>query len=106
MGDANGEGNGTIIGLDDIFVYDILLLLVLSPFSSMTTKILVTFGCIVSVQVGYVGTKVLFGILWKTAPMPSLPLPIITFSIYFLILSIITTELSQCIEDYIYIYLQ
>jgi len=98
VGDANSK-TITRIGLGDFFIYNTLLLLVLSPLSSMTTKILVTFGCIVSVQIGYVGTRVLFNRLWKNITVPALPLPLIAFSIYFLIVGIVTTRPSQCIQD-------
>jgi len=98
VGDVNGERNGSCIGLIDFVVYDILLLLVLSPSSSITTNILLTLGCIVSVQGGHVGTIMIFGRLCRSYIMPAVPLLVINFSIYLLILSIVTTSSDQCIE--------
>jgi len=54
------ERDDATIGFADFLVYDILLLLVLSPSVSMTIKILVLFGCIISVQVGYVAAIEIF----------------------------------------------
>ncbi len=93
-----GDKYNTAMGLADFLIYDLLLLLVLSPLFSMTIKILVTLGCIVCVQVGNVGTAIIFGRLWKNYAVPALPLPVITFSIYTLILGIVTISSAQCVE--------
>jgi len=50
----------------------------------MTTKILVAFGCIVFIQVGYYSIE-LIGKMWHVRILPGLPLPVITFSLYAII---------------------
>ncbi len=57
---TNGERFDAMIGYADFLVYGILLLLLLSPPLSMTIKILVTLGYIISVQVGYVAAIEIF----------------------------------------------
>ncbi len=96
VGDQNGEKIGTRIGLGDFVVYNLLLLLILSPYSSIRTKIFLTLGCIISVQIGYIGTIIIFDRLWKNLTVPGIPLPVITFSIYLFIVNIIKTSLNQC----------
>jgi hypothetical protein len=54
----------------------------------MTIKILVVFGCIINKQVGQCGTAYIHR-LWQVANVPGLPLPVITFSVYALILNVI-----------------
>jgi hypothetical protein len=87
-----------MLGLGDFLFYNISLLLVLSLYVPTTIKIFVTLGCIVSVQVGYFATIMVFERLWKLDGIPALPLPVITFSVYFLILDYVVTSLSKCIE--------
>ncbi len=99
VGDENGERNGTCIGLGDFLIYNILLLLIVSPSSSITTIILLKVGCIISVQIGYIGTIMILSRLWKNRVVPGLPLPVIIFSIYFLIVNIFITSSNQCIEN-------
>jgi hypothetical protein len=97
VGGANGERKGGALGLADFLVYDILLLLVLSPPLSLAIKILMTIGCIISIQIGYFVTIVIFEMMWKLDEVPAFPLPIITFSIYILILDAITSLSNQCL---------
>jgi hypothetical protein len=98
IGDANGERDDAILGFADFLLYDILLLLILSLPLSMTIKILVTHGCIISVQVGYFVAIEIFEMMWEIDGIPALPLSIITFSIYILVLDTVTSLSSQCIE--------
>jgi hypothetical protein len=98
VGSADGERDGAMLGLGDFLFYNISLLLVLSLYVPTTIKIFVTLGCIVSVQVGYFATIMVFERLWKLDGIPALPLPVITFSVYFLILDYVVTSLSKCIE--------
>jgi len=94
--DQSGEGGS--LGLIDFFVYNILLLLTLPPFSSIITKMCVAFGSIISVQVGCVLTDWLQSRL-NVYPAPGVPLPVITVSIYLFILGIIIpNNVNQCIE--------
>ena len=91
-------GDGGSLGLIDFFVYNVLLLLTLPPFSSIITKMCVAFGAIISVQVGGLLTDWLQFRL-NVFPGPGVPLPVITVSIYLFILDIIIpNSFNQCIE--------
>ncbi len=91
------ETSGSL-SLGDFFTYNILALFAVPPSSSITIKICVTLGYIVSVQVGRLLTFLLRR-LTKTTVSPDMPLPVITVSIYLLILNIIIpTNFNQCIE--------
>ncbi|CAF2400189.1 unnamed protein product [Rotaria sp. Silwood2] len=57
-----------------------MVLFLLPPLSSMTTKIYVTIGAIISVQIGYMATS-WTPIFWnKEKSILALPLPIIVYS--------------------------
>jgi hypothetical protein len=46
----------------------------------------------------------LFGKLWKNNLIPALPLPVITFSIYLLILGVVTTSSAECgMKEFLFI---
>ncbi len=96
--DTNGEedlnkdnfdyGNSLFLGLGDFFVYNLMVLFILLPVWSMTTKILVVFGCIISIQIGLCGSLYIRELL-GLGGVPALPLPVITFSIYAMIINVI-----------------
>jgi hypothetical protein len=86
------------LGLGNFFTYNILVLFALPPSSSIIIKICLTLGSIVSVEVGRLLTFLLRR-LTKTSVSPGTPLPVITVSIYLLILNIIIpANFNQCIE--------
>jgi len=86
------------LGVPDFFVYNILLLLALLPSSSIIIKVYVTFGAIVSVQVGSLLTYYLVSVVKKLSG-PGLALPVITVSMYLFILDIIIpNNFNQCID--------
>jgi hypothetical protein len=89
--------NSTALGFADFYVYDLLLLLVMTQSSSMIAKIYLMFGCIISVQVGQLLT------FWlqrraKIRVVPAIPLPVIMVSVYIFFLDIIMPNFNQCIE--------
>jgi hypothetical protein len=86
------------LGLGDFFVYNMLILIMLPPSSSITTQICVTFGSIISVHVGSFLTDWLCSLTGNLSA-PGIPVPVITVSIYFWILNIIVPKkFDQCIQ--------
>jgi hypothetical protein len=77
-----------IFGLGDFFVFNQMVLFILLPVWPMITKILVVCGCIIAIQLGQCGTAFIHR-LWKLDILPGLPMPVITFSIYAMILNVI-----------------
>jgi hypothetical protein len=77
-----------LLGLGDFLVFNQMVLFILLPVWSMITKILVVCGCIIAIQFGHCGTACIYR-LWKLPNGPGLPLPVITFSIYAVILNVI-----------------
>jgi hypothetical protein len=87
------------LGLIDFFVYNILVLLTLPPFSSIIKKICVAFGSMISVQMGCLLTGWLQSRM-KIDSAPAVPLPVLGVSIYLFILDIlIPNNFNQCIEQ-------
>ncbi len=85
--DTNAKGH---LNMDkfNYFVFNQMVLFIFLPAWSMITKILVVCGCIIAIQFGLCGTIYLYQ-LWKLPCLPGLPLPVITFSIYAMILNVI-----------------
>ncbi len=88
---------GILLGFGDFFTYNILLLLIIAPLSSIPTKVLVTFGCMISIIIGLLATYWL-GEWQKRTCLPGVPLPVILFSTYILLLDIFMTHPIECIE--------
>jgi hypothetical protein len=91
----NGERKGDSLGLGDFLGYNVLLLIVLPESSSMSTQILLTLGCIICIDIGYILAGWLTSI-WKEIGFPGVPLPVIVVSVYVLFLDIIMENPSQC----------
>jgi hypothetical protein len=93
---VNKWKKGGSLGCGDFLLYNILVLLALPPSSSLITKICVTFGSIISVQIGYLLTYLLC-CLAKKYSAPGAPLPVITVSVYLFILDLIMpNKLHPC----------
>jgi hypothetical protein len=76
------------LGLGDFFFYNLMVLLVLPPLLPMTTKIYVAIGGIISVQVGFMAT-IWIATCWNVlSAVPAVPLPVITCSIYTILVDI------------------
>jgi hypothetical protein len=67
-------------------MFNFMLLLVLNPLSSIITNTCIAIGYIIAVQIGQVITHQL-GILYNQYNQPGLPLPVITVSIYAILLN-------------------
>ncbi|CAF1210453.1 unnamed protein product [Rotaria sordida] len=76
------------LGLGDFFVFNLMILFILQAQWSLSTKILVVFGCIISVQIGYCGTLYIKQ-LWSINTYPALPFPVVIFSMYVIVLDAI-----------------
>jgi hypothetical protein len=82
------DKHGAMLGLGDFISYNLMLLFVLPPLLPMTTKIFVAVGGIISVQVGYMAT-IWIAAIWRVKNgTPALPLPVITYSIYAILVDI------------------
>jgi hypothetical protein len=84
---VNEKDDHMSLGLDDFFLFDLMLLSVLPSLSSMATQIIVLIGHILVVQIGQEATFLL-GRLFKQQNQPAVPLPVITVSLYAILLNI------------------
>jgi hypothetical protein len=76
------------LGLGDFFVFNLMILFILQPQWSITTKIFVVIGCIINIQVSEYGTSYLIQ-SWQLSGGPALPFPVIIYSLYIIILNVI-----------------
>lgn len=81
------------MGEADFVIYNLLLLWILSPSSSITIQICVLFGFIIMVQIGIVLTAQLRS-LWEEQAMPALPFPVILVSTYAILVDYIVQNLD------------
>jgi len=86
--DNESDQKRECLGLGDFGVYNCMLLFVLPPMSSMTTKICIVIGHIIAVQIGREATDRI-AILSKNSTQPAVPLPVVTVSLYFIFLNTI-----------------
>ncbi|CAF3580373.1 unnamed protein product [Rotaria sordida] len=75
------------LGIGDFYVFNLMLLNILSPLSSMTINMCITIGYIIAVQIGQEGTARI-GYFCNQSKQPALPLPIVSVLIYSFLLSI------------------
>jgi hypothetical protein len=81
------------LGDADFFVYNLLLLWILPPLSSITIQMLVLFVLSITVQIGLMFTHFI-GSRWKVYRRPALPLPVMFISTYALIVDCIIKSLN------------
>ncbi len=74
------------LGIGDFYVFNLMLLTILSPLSSMTINVCITIGYIIAVQIGQEGTARI-GNFCNQSKQPALPLPIVSVLIYSFLLS-------------------
>ena len=72
------------LGLGDFLAFNLMSLVITNPLWPTTTKLYVFIGCVITIQIGYFITKVVQN-YWQETTMPGLPIPIITFSAYAII---------------------
>ncbi len=82
---------GASLGLGDFADFNLMVLFILQVQWSFLTRLLVVLGCIISVQVGYCGTSYMKK-LWSINDSPGLPFPVVTFSMYAIIVDVIIGE--------------
>lgn len=85
--ESNEEGYEAYLGHGDLYIYNLMFLSILPPLSSIITKIFVTIGYIIAVQIGYEATRQ-FDRLYGRSGFPGVPLPVIMISIYAVILDV------------------
>ena len=77
------------LGHGDFYIYNLMLLSILPTLSSMITKMFITVGYIISVQIGNEGT-IRLGHLHNQKNIPGVPLPVVFVSMYAIILDMFT----------------
>ncbi len=78
------------IGLSDFTFYNLMVLFILSPLLSMINQIYVAIGAIVSVQIGYMVMNWISVFRNKNNILPAIPLPVIFYSAYAILIDIFT----------------
>ena len=72
------------LGLGDFLAFNLMSLVITNPLWPTTTKLYVFIGCVITIQIGFFITKIVQR-YWQESTMPYLPVPIITFSAYAII---------------------
>ncbi len=85
--ESDEEGYEAFIGHGDFYIFNIMLLSILPPLSSIITNMFVTIGYIIAVQIGCEATRWIdyYG---DRLGLPGVPLPVVIVSTYALILDI------------------
>ncbi len=86
--DEENNNSKECLGLGDFNTFNLMLLSIMDPDWSVTTKMFVGFGCIICILVGDNGTRFI-GKLWRTHIMPGLPFPVVVFSMYVIIVDFV-----------------
>ncbi len=97
------EKVGHLIGLDDFFFYNLMVLFILPPLSSTEMKIWIGIGCIIFIEIGYIVTISIGPSvkLWgETKFEPALPFPIIAFSTYFILINVFIGDSESNLCEY------
>ncbi len=80
--------HGESLGGGDFFIYNLLLLWLLPPLSSITIQFCILLGFTINIQISLWLTA-WTGSIWKENPMPALPLPLILICTYAMIVDFI-----------------
>ncbi|CAF2390762.1 unnamed protein product [Rotaria sp. Silwood2] len=92
------------ISLGDFLFYNLMVLFVLPPVSSIEMKICIGIGCIIFIEIGYIltiwiGTFMKF---WNAIEDgPALPLPVIAFSAYFILANVFIEDSNRNLCEYL-----
>jgi hypothetical protein len=91
----DGEKRGAALGFGDFIAYDLMILLALppSPSSSIITQLWITAVSIIIINIGHLVTGWLMKI-YRLQVAPGVPLPVMTFTAYLLLLDIISADES------------
>jgi len=77
-----------ILGGGDFLMYDLLLLWLVSPLSSIIIQLCVFFCFIINIHVSIIITDWI-GSLWNENPMPAVPVPVVIVCIYAIIIDLL-----------------
>jgi hypothetical protein len=84
-----------LLGLGDFFCYNLMILFILPPLSSIEMKICIGIGCLIFIQIAYI-IAVSTGIFSnETLYKPAASLPVVAFSVYMFLLDIFTEDLNS-----------
>jgi hypothetical protein len=84
-----------LLGLGDFLFYNLMVLFILPPLSSIETKICIGIGCIIFIQIDYMLTIWMDLFKNQLNSKPALPLPIVAFSLYAILLNIFVEDLNS-----------
>jgi hypothetical protein len=84
----------SVLGLGDFELYNLMVLFVLSPLLSIEMKIYVGIGCMIFIQIGYVAGTLLAK-FYEIIVIPAVPLPVIMFSAYMILLNVFMEDLNS-----------
>lgn len=85
-GETSNTKTHTGLGLGDFVSFNLMLLAILPGSASTITKLCISIGHIISVQIGRKGTHLL-GNLYRIDARPGIPLPVVMVSIYAIFLN-------------------
>jgi hypothetical protein len=74
------------LGLGDFHMFNLMLLSILPSLASMTTKMCITIGYLIAVQIGREASNKLSH-LYNQSGYPGLPIPVIMVSLYTILLN-------------------
>jgi hypothetical protein len=77
----DGKQQFDYLGLGDFFFYNLMLLWIVPPLTSLSTKVAIAMGHVVAVHIGLEASDRLAS-LYNKISYPALPLPIVAVSIY------------------------
>ncbi|CAF1413848.1 unnamed protein product [Rotaria magnacalcarata] len=80
------KNNRSSLGIGDFLIFNLMLLLIVPSGSSMTTKVCIAIGHIIAIQIGQIATS-WFGCYFNQYLLPALPLPVVCFSLYAILLN-------------------
>ena len=93
----DGEWRGACLGFGDFLSYNLMVLLALPPLpsSSTTTQLWITVGSMISIAIGYSAT-IWLRWTYQISRTPGVPLPVMTYTAYVLLLDVIRDNPSPC----------
>jgi hypothetical protein len=81
------------LGGGDFVIYNLLLLWILPPLSSITIQFCILLGFIINIQIGLALMRWI-GSIWKENLMPAVPIPVVLISAYAIIVDFILQSLD------------
>jgi hypothetical protein len=78
---AQPDNDHPSLGIGDYLAFNFMSLLIIDPLWSITTKLYVLIGCIISIHIGHFIMRIV-QFFWQGSSMPVLPFCVIAFSAY------------------------